>query len=139
MTVGVVRSFEPTTAMKNGPATIDVSKYPDDQKAAYQVFAEKCSKCHKQNGKVLGLKVPINSTYVTPAEWERYVKRMLHKTGSKLTEDQAKMIYRFLVYDSSVRKADSLRVHLASLPAEERKEAVVKVQAINPGFDPKGQ
>lgn len=139
MTAGVVRSFEPTAAMKEGPATIDVSKYPDDQKAAYTVFTDRCSKCHKLNGKMLGLKVPINSNFVTPGEWERSVRRMLHKVDSKITEDQAKGIYRFLVYDSSVRKADSLQVHLAALSADERREAIEKIQAINPGFGPKGR
>ena len=52
-----------------------------------------------------------------PGEWERYIKRMVYKPDSKMTDDNGKIIYRFLAYDSSVRKADSLRVHLANLSA----------------------
>ena len=130
-TVGVVRSFEPTAAMKNGPATIDVSKYPPEQQKDYELFSQKCQKCHKQ----LALRVPINATFVTPGEWQRIVKRMLHKVDSKMTEDEAKTIYKFLVYDASVRKADSLRAHLGLLSDADRKEAIEKVQAINPKFE----
>src|SRR5947209_7858728 len=60
---------------EKGPATIDVSKYPAGIQANYEVFSQKCSQCHK-------LSRPINSDYCLPAEWERYVKRMMHKPGS---------------------------------------------------------
>lgn len=110
-----------------GPKIIDVSKYPADQKAGYTLFAKKCVKCHS-------LARPINSQFVLPAQWERYIKRMLYKPDSKMTEGDAKTIYRFLAYDSSVRKADSLRVHLAALPEHDRAEALEKIHALNPGF-----
>src|ERR1039457_729079 len=56
---------------EKGPASVDVSKYPDGIKENYQTFTEKCSQCHK-------LSRPINSDYALPVEWERYVKRMMH-------------------------------------------------------------
>lgn len=131
---GWVRSEEQSAAEKArlkkldaGPKTIDVSKYPAEQKTAYALFAKKCVKCHS-------LARPINTRFVLPGEWERYIKRMLYKPDSKMTEDDAKTIYRFLVYDSSVRKADSLRVHLAALPDKDRDEALEKIHAQNPGF-----
>jgi hypothetical protein len=50
-------------------------------------------------------------------EWERYIKRMMYKPNSEAEGDDAKTIYRFLTYDSSVRKADrQLRVHLRTCP-----------------------
>ena len=76
---------------------MDVSKYPQAIQDDYQVFTEKCSQCHK-------LSRPINSDYALPAEWERYVKRMMHKPGSGIGTSEGKKIFDFLVYDSSVRK-----------------------------------
>ena len=133
----VVRSEEVSAEEKarlhkldTGPATVDVSKYPADQKAAYQTFRQKCAQCHK-------IARPINSTFVLPGDWERYIKRMMYKPNSKLKEEDGKTIYRFLVYDSSVRKADSLDVHLKRLTPEAREEALEKIHKVNPGFQPK--
>ncbi|MBI3008957.1 MAG: hypothetical protein HYY56_05550 [Candidatus Omnitrophica bacterium] len=36
--------------------------------------------------------------------WERYVKRMMRKPGCEMTVDEAKSIWKFLVYDSKERK-----------------------------------
>ena len=136
LAAGLVGSEEQSAAEKarlkvldDGPKVIDVSKYPPEHKLAYGTFAKKCVKCHK-------LSRAINTAFVLPGEWQRYIKRMKYKPDSKLSDDDAKAIYRFLVYDASVRKADSLRVHLASLSAEERTEAITKVRALNPSFDP---
>lgn len=111
-----------------GPKKIDVTKYPAEMQAGYALFAKKCVKCHV-------LARPINTPFVLPGEWERYIKRMVYKPDSKMTEDDGKTIYRFLAYDSSVRKADSLRVHLGNLPADERDAAIAKLKALNPAFD----
>jgi hypothetical protein len=131
---GLVRSAEVSSEEKarlhkldTGAATIDVSKYPADQKSAYTLFQKKCAQCHK-------IARPINSNFVLPGEWERYIKRMMYKPNSKLKEDDGKTIYRFLTYDSSVRKADSLRVHLKNLPASDREEALEKIHKVNPAF-----
>jgi cytochrome c5 len=115
-----------------GPKKVDVAKYPKDMQAGYALFTKKCAKCHTTAR-------PINSRFVLPGEWERYIKRMVYKPDSKMTDDDGKTIYRFLVYDSSVRKADSLRVHLANLSHEEREAAVTKIKALNPSFDPSGK
>src|ERR1035437_10682346 len=50
---------------EKGPATVDVSKYPEGIKENYEVFSTKCSQCHK-------LSRPINSDYAIPEEWSRY-------------------------------------------------------------------
>ena len=113
-----------------GPKTIDVSKYPAEQKTAYGLFTKKCAKCHS-------IARPINTAFVLPDEWQRYIKRMMYKPDSKLSEADAKAIYRFLTYDSSVRKAASLRTHLAALPEDQRAEQVEKIKALNPAFEEK--
>jgi len=113
--------------LDSGPKTIDVSKYPDDQKAAYKVFSKKCSQCHT-------IARPINSDFILPAQWERYIKRMMYKPNSGVGEADGKKIYRFLVYDASVRKHEAMNKALAALSAEDRKDAVEKIKAINPAF-----
>ena len=85
--------------LEKGPKTIDVSKYPKEMQVNYKIFEKTCSKCHS-------LARPINSTYVLPDEWERYIKRMKRKPGSGIGSKEAKAIYDFLVYDSQLRKKE---------------------------------
>ena len=106
-----------------GASTIDVSKYPQGIQDNYQVFTEKCSQCHK-------LSRPVNCDYVLPSEWERYVKRMMHKPGSGINATEGKKIFDFLVYDSSVRKKALFDEKLAKATTEEKKAAEDKVKEI---------
>ena len=82
-----------------GAQTIDVSTYPEEMQQKYEIFAERCSKCHT-------LARPINSDYALEEEWSRYVKRMMRKPGSGIAPKEAKQIFEFLAYDSSVRKKE---------------------------------
>lgn len=113
---------------EKGPATIDVSKYPQGMQESYQVFSQKCSQCHK-------LSRPINSDYVLPDQWSRYIKRMMYKPGSNISGSEAKKIYEFVVYDSSVRKKTALDAKLQTVTPDERKtaeDAIKKVADQNP-------
>ncbi|MDE2027156.1 MAG: hypothetical protein KGK03_00860 [Candidatus Omnitrophica bacterium] len=81
-----------------GPSTIDVSAYPQKIQDIYSdLFTQKCTQCHR-------LSRPINSDYALPSEWEAYVKKMMHKSGSNINFGQARKITDFLIYDSSIRK-----------------------------------
>ncbi len=84
-------------AYDKGPAKIDVSKYPKDMQDKYKVFVKKCSTCHT-------LARPINSDFVLEEDWERYVKRMMRKSGTLISADEGKQIFEFLAYDSKTRK-----------------------------------
>jgi len=106
-----------------GPATIDVSKYPQEIQDRYQVFSQKCSQCHK-------LSRPINSDYVLPDQWSRYIKRMMYKPGSNISRSDAKKIYGFLVYDSSVRKKKQLDTALKALSADKRAAQQKKIKEV---------
>jgi hypothetical protein len=106
-----------------GAGTIDVSKYPDKLQDYYQVFTQKCSQCHKINR-------PINSDYVLPDEWSRYIKRMMYKPGSNISSSEAKNIYDFLAYDSSVRKKKALDDKLQTLTPDDRKKAEDAIKAV---------
>jgi cytochrome c5 len=135
--VGVVRAAdegldEATKARiakaEQGPATIDVSKYPQPIQEGYETFSQKCTQCHK-------LSRPVNSDYCIPAEWERYVKRMMHKPGSGINSTDAKKIFEFLVYDSSVRKKALLDEKLAKATPEEKDAAEKKIKEVHDKYD----
>lgn len=112
-----------------GPASIDVSGYPEPQRKAYRVFAEKCSQCHT-------LARPINAPYARREEWQRFARRMHARgkgAGRPISKEQLRAIVDFLVYDASVRKLArpeawererrALREKHAREAAERRKKA----------------
>ena len=94
-----------------GPDRIDVSAYPPPQQAAYKVFTSKCSKCHT-------IARPMN-TMMKRDEWERYVKRMMHKPNSGISDAQGKLIFDFLVYDQTERKDKNPKAFFPALSDEE--------------------
>src|SRR6266567_7441639 len=94
-----------------GPDKIDVSAYPAPQQAAYKLFATKCSKCHT-------IARPIN-TLMKRDEWERYVKRMMHKPNSGINDSQGKQIFEFIMYDETERKAKNPKAFFRALTDEE--------------------
>lgn len=106
-----------------GPATINISKYPAAIQQDYAVFAQKCSQCHK-------LSRPINSDFVLPDEWSRYIHRMMSKPGSGIDGGGGAKIYDFVVYDSSVRKKSMLDAKLATLSAGDKAAAEAKIKAV---------
>ena|SRR5208282_2629788 len=113
---------------EKGPATIDVSKYPDGIKENYEVFSQKCTQCHK-------LSRPINSDYALPDEWSRYIKRMMHKPGSGIGNADGKKIYEFLVYDSSIRKKKMFDEKLAKATPQEKTDAETKLKEVRDKYD----
>ncbi len=100
-----------TLPQDKGPSKIDVSGYPPEMQKAYRVFTEKCSKCHT-------IARPINTTMARP-EWERYVKRMMHKPNSGISDKQGKEIFEFIVYDEENRKAKNPKAFYPALSDEE--------------------
>ena len=115
---------------EKGPATIDVSKYPQGIQDNYETFSQKCTQCHK-------LSRPVNCDYVLPDEWSRYVKRMMHKPGSGIDSSDGKKIYEFLTYDSSVRKKAMLNDKPAKLSADDKAAAEAKIKEVHDKYDNK--
>jgi cytochrome c5 len=105
------QSSNVTLPQDKGPDKINVSAFPPDQQKGYKVFADKCAKCHT-------IARPIN-TSMTRAEWERYVKRMMHKPNSGISDSQGKTIFDFLAYDQENRKDKNPSAFLPSLSDEE--------------------
>jgi cytochrome c2 len=100
-----------TLPQDKGPDKVNVSAYPAEQQKGYKVFTEKCSKCHS-------IARPINTTMTDP-EWSRYVKRMMHKPNSGISDAQGKTIYEFLAYDQENRKDKNPSAFFKSLSDEE--------------------
>jgi mono/diheme cytochrome c family protein len=94
-----------------GPDKIDVSAYPAEQQANYKLFTGKCSKCHT-------IARPLN-TLMTRDEWSRYVKRMMHKPNSGISDAQGKQIFEFVVYDQTERKDKNPKAFFKALSDEE--------------------
>jgi hypothetical protein len=115
---------------EKGPATVDTTKYPDGIKENYKLFSEKCAQCHK-------LSRPINSDYALPVEWERYVKRMMHKPGSGINTTDGKKIFDFLVYDSSIRKKAMVDEKLSKASPEDKATAEKKIAEVQSRYDQK--
>jgi len=105
------QSSNVTLPQDKGPDKIDVSGYPAPMQKSYKTFAAKCSKCHT-------IARPIN-TMMTKPEWERYVKRMMHKPNSGISDAQGKDIFEFLVYDQVNRKDKNPKAFFAALSDEE--------------------
>ncbi|MBI4355873.1 MAG: hypothetical protein HY597_05470 [Candidatus Omnitrophica bacterium] len=80
-----------------GPEAINVSGYPSEMQAKYEVFKQRCSKCHT-------LARPINAQFASAKVWERYVKRMMLRPGSGISGSDGKAIWEFLSYDGQARK-----------------------------------
>lgn len=83
----------------NGPATIDVSKYPADKQETYKIFEEKCSKCHT-------LARAINANRFGEVDWAPVINKMATRPGSDVTPEEEKKILDFVVYDYKQRKAE---------------------------------
>lgn len=94
-----------------GPDKIDVSAYPAEIQKDYKLFASKCSKCHT-------IARPIN-TMMSRDEWERYVKRMMHKPNSGISDAQGKDIFAFLLHDQTNRKDKNPKAFFRALNDEE--------------------
>ena|SRR5260370_19771994 len=94
-----------------GPDKIDVAAYPAPMQASYKLFSTKCSKCHT-------IARPLN-TMMKRDEWERYVKRMMHKPNSGIGDSQGKQIFDFVVFDQVERKDKNPKAFFPALSDEE--------------------
>lgn len=116
-------SKEQLALYDKGPSSIDVLAYPAGIQKNYAVFREKCTLCHT-------LARPINCEFVLPDEWSRYIKRMMHKPGSMISPGQAKKIYEFLAFDSSVRKKALFDERLSKAAAADKADAEARIKEI---------
>ncbi|GAC1353253.1 MAG: hypothetical protein NVS3B20_21400 [Polyangiales bacterium] len=82
-----------TTAGAPRADGLDATKIPSDVRADYEVFAQRCSKCHS-------LARPLNSGIDDEAYWSIYVARMRRMPSSGISYEDEAVILRFLHYYS---------------------------------------
>jgi len=98
-----IPEFIPQTLYYNdlGPAAIDVSDYPTQQKYNYEIFQRQCGRCHT-------LARAVNSPHQSRAYWHLHMIRMsLHSRFNregKIPSGEIKAMLDFLDYDTRVRK-----------------------------------
>lgn len=81
----------------HGSDEVDTAKLPDDLRADYSVFAQRCSKCHS-------LARPLTSGIDDDEYWKRYVARMRRQPASGISPEDEVPILRFLHYFSEEQK-----------------------------------
>lgn len=117
-----------------GPEEIDaiVKGYPKDYQKGYELMKLRCSQCHapsrpinsrfvetpgkddaeraanlaklKKEKPELFKPEAMGVWQIEDGVWKRYVKRMAAKPGCEIKPDEAKEIWKFLVFDSNQRK-----------------------------------
>ncbi len=70
---------------------LDPSKMPENVRADYEVFANRCSKCHS-------LARPLTANITDDEQWVLYVNRMRRQPGSGISRTDQDGILRFLKY-----------------------------------------
>ena len=98
-----------------GSASIDVSRYPEDQRGNYKLFISVCSTCHTTAR-------PVNAPFIGEETWTQYVKRMhvkMEHNGIALSQADEDRILSFLAYDSLARKTgEAFKAEQERLKAE---------------------
>ena len=77
---------------------IDVASLPADVRPDYELFADRCSRCHS-------LARPLESGITDDVFWKKYVERMRRQPGSGISPADEIPILRFLHYYSLGKKA----------------------------------
>jgi hypothetical protein len=79
---------------------LDVARIPTEHQAEYNLFADRCSRCHS-------LARPLNAGITREAEWRNYVRRMRRQPSSGISPEDEAPLVRFLVWYSANRQAAS--------------------------------
>lgn len=74
---------------RGGLPRAQVEAYPPDIQAAYQLFAQRCSRCHT-------LSRPLGADIYDMEHWRDYVNRMRRQRGSGISPKDATVILHFL-------------------------------------------
>ena len=80
---------------------LDESQFSADQKPRYQLFKQKCTKCHAMQRPIVALqtgRTPISNGVFDEPGIKTYVVKMMRKPNSGIEKDQAKELIDFLRY-----------------------------------------
>jgi hypothetical protein len=76
---------------------LDVATLPPDVRPDYELFAQRCSKCHS-------LARPLESGITDDSFWAKYVERMRRQPSSGISPSDVQSVLRFLHYYSEDQK-----------------------------------
>ena len=74
---------------------LDPRSVPVEYRVDYELFAQRCSKCHS-------LARALDNDHVDPRFWDRYVDRMRHQPGSGIAPEDVAPILHFLDFYSGI-------------------------------------
>jgi hypothetical protein len=74
---------------------LDEARLPTEVRADYDLFADRCSRCHS-------LSRPLDSGITDMNHWRNYVTRMRRQPSSGISPADVEPILRFLEYYSTV-------------------------------------
>jgi hypothetical protein len=77
---------------------LDVATVPAGLRADYELFAQRCSRCHS-------LSRPLNARISSDDHWRQYVTRMRRMPGSGIAPDDVPALLRFLTWYSAARRS----------------------------------
>ena len=92
---------------------MDPSKVPSELQADYQLFTQRCSKCHS-------LARPLSAGIRDDDQWVNYVNRMRRQPGSGISLNDQAHIIRFLKW------------HAADLRRQDAEKAAAQTKAAPP-------
>ncbi len=95
--LGVIAVVAFVGCVTNRSEGLDASKMPESVRPDYEVFAQRCSKCHS-------LARPLQSGIEDDAFWALYVARMRRQPSSGISMEDTTVILRFLHYFSEEQK-----------------------------------
>lgn len=72
---------------------LDPRTVPEQYRVDYELFAQRCSKCHS-------LARALDNDHVDARFWDRYVDRMRHQPGSGIAPEDVEPILHFLYFYS---------------------------------------
>src|SRR5688500_8077567 len=76
------------SSIRSGADSVNVDALPEKLREPYEVFRVRCSKCHT-------LARPLNARLRGDA-WRLYIKKMMRRPGSGISEQNGAQIYEFL-------------------------------------------
>ena len=83
---------------------LDVRSLPEENRADYELFAQRCSKCHS-------LARVLDNGHIEDRFWEHYVDRMRHQPGSGIAPEEVPSILRFLHFYSREQASVDAKEH----------------------------
>lgn len=81
---------------------LDPSAVPDAYRADYELFADRCSRCHS-------LARPLSAGVNDEAHWRLYLRRMRNQPASGISAEDEPQLLRFLTWYAEQRRARQSR------------------------------